>query len=193
MMSCEELLCPTRLWARSEVLSLPSSIPKSAGIYGWFFSHLNCVPTSNCVACGEFRLLYIGISPSAPPMNGRGPSSQSLYHRVRYHMQGNAEGSTLRLSLGCLLADELGIELRRVGSGTRMTFSTGEQLLSEWLRKNARVVWKACEGPWKLEEELIGAVDLPLNLQQNSRNVFFPALTELRRAAKARARFLSIV
>jgi hypothetical protein len=51
----------------------------------------------------------------------------------------NAEGSTLRLTLGCLLADELGIELRRVGSGKRFTFSTGEKRLSEWMEANARI------------------------------------------------------
>ncbi len=46
------------------------------------------------------------------------------------HYAGNAEGSTLRKTLGCLLADELGIELRRVGSGTRKTFVDGEHRLS---------------------------------------------------------------
>lgn len=30
-------------------------------------------------------------------------------------------GSTLRLTLGCLLAEQLGIQLRRVGSGARVT------------------------------------------------------------------------
>jgi hypothetical protein len=43
---------------------------------------------------------------------------------------GNAEGSTLRLSSGCILAEQLGIQLRRVGSGKRLTFGTGEQRLS---------------------------------------------------------------
>ena len=59
-------------------------------------------------------------------MNGRSPSRQTLQDRVRYHYGGNAEGSTLRKTLGILLADELGIELRRVGSGKRMTFVDGE-------------------------------------------------------------------
>ena len=40
-------------------------------------------------------------------------------NRIRYHFRGNAEGSTLRLTLGCLLIKPLGIELRRVGSGKR--------------------------------------------------------------------------
>jgi hypothetical protein len=74
-----------------------------------------------------------------------------------------------------------------------MTFSTGEERLSQWLDKNARVVWKICEAPLTIEEELIGTLDLPLNLDQNARNAFFPVLTELRRAAKGRARALPIL
>lgn len=108
-------------------------------------------------------------------------------------MQGNAEGSTLRLTLGCLLADVLAIELRRVGSGKRLTFSAGEEQLSNWMAENARVVWNVCEEPWKLEQELIKSVCLPLNLDQNGAHEFFPKLSALRREAKQRARMLSIL
>ena len=52
-----------------------------------------------------------------------------MRERIRYHYQGNAEGSTLRLTLGCLLSEELDIELQRVGSGKRMTFAEGEGIL----------------------------------------------------------------
>jgi hypothetical protein len=138
-------------------------------------------------------LLYIGISPSAPPKNGKLPSSQSLQSRIRYHFCGNAEGSTLRLTLGCLLAGALDIELRRVGSGKRMPFSTGEARLTEWMQQNARVAWHVCEEPWKLEEELIACVDLPLNLDQNRLHGFHPELSLIRREAKARARELPIL
>src|ERR1700722_7026268 len=55
---------------------------------------------------------------------------------------GNAEGSTLRLTLGCLLAGELGLELRRGGSGGRLTFCDGEARLSGWLAENALVTWR---------------------------------------------------
>jgi hypothetical protein len=138
-------------------------------------------------------LLYVGISPSAPPANGKAVSKQSLWHRVRYHVRGNAEGSTLRLTLGCLLADQLGIELRRVGSGNRLTFSTGDERLSEWMEEHARVAWFVCEEPWKLEEKLISSLNLPLNLHQNAANGFFQILSELRRTAKSRARGLEIL
>ncbi|WP_374120389.1 GIY-YIG nuclease family protein [Mesorhizobium onobrychidis] len=55
------------------------------------------------------------MSPKAPPLNGARPSSQNVRSRLRTHYSGNAAGSTLRRTLGCLLAAELGIELRRVG------------------------------------------------------------------------------
>ncbi|HEV8559512.1 MAG TPA: hypothetical protein VGR06_24485, partial [Actinophytocola sp.] len=61
-------------------------------------------------ALPQTALLYVGI---APRHIATRISRQNVRSRVRCHFQGNAEGSTLRLTLGCLL----GLELRRVGSG----------------------------------------------------------------------------
>jgi hypothetical protein len=169
-------------------------VPKAPGVYAWYFRNLDdLVPAAECLAVGEFKLLYIGISPSAPPSNGKLPSKQSLRHRLCYHMRGNAEGSTLRLSLGCVLAQQLGLQLRRVGSGKRLTFATGEQRLSAWLEDNARVGWLRSAEPWTLEARLISTLHLPLNLEQNSRCGFHPVLSQLRRDAKSRARELPII
>ncbi|WP_244328665.1 GIY-YIG nuclease family protein [Streptomyces marokkonensis] len=94
-------------------------------------------------------------------------STQNLRKRVRYHYRGNAAGSTLRLTLGCLL----GLELRRVGSGKRMTSGkAGETTLSQWMADNARVCWIEQSEPWDLESQLISQLDLPLNLDQNRHN-----------------------
>ena len=44
-------------------------------------------------------------------------------------------------------ADEFGIQLRRVGSGSRMTFGAGEQALSAWMAENALSAgWSAGPG-----------------------------------------------
>ena len=116
------ILQPDRFWSRAEVLANPSPVSRQPGVYGWYFKNIPPgVPTDNCRCQDGLTLLYTGISPNAPPQNGRNPSSQSLGDRIRYHYRGNAEGSTLRLTLGCLLAEELGIQLRRVGSGKRLT------------------------------------------------------------------------
>jgi hypothetical protein len=136
--------------------------------------------------------LYVGISPSRPPTNGKPPSQQNLRKRLRYHFRGNAEGSTLRLTLGTLLAQPLGIQLGRVGSGTRRTFAGGEQVLSEWMAQHAKVCWMAHPTPWEEEERLIGTLDLPLNLAGNWRHPFAAQLSALRSAAKAQAALLDV-
>ncbi|WP_247615607.1 GIY-YIG nuclease family protein [Streptomyces tagetis] len=116
-------------------------------------------------------------------------STQNLRKRVRYHYRGNAAGSTLRLTLGCLL----GLELRRVGSGKRMTFGkAGETALGQWMADNARVCWVERDDPWVLESQLISRLDLPLNLDQNGHNPFHGRLKELRAQARRRARELPI-
>src|SRR4051812_45024264 len=114
-MQSESLLSPVHLYSRGEVLARPSPVPEAPGVYAWYFREIpRDVPISGCVQSRDYTLLYIGISPSAPPNNGKRPSTQSLVKRIRYHYRGNAEGSTLRLTLGCLLQDKLQIELRRV-------------------------------------------------------------------------------
>jgi hypothetical protein len=135
----------------------------------------------------DHTLLYVGISPTTPPSNGK-PSSQSLRTRLRYHYRGNAHGSTLRLSLGCLL----GLTLRSVGRSDRMTFADDEEALSEWMAINAAVAWIVYPRPWELESDLIRAVTLPLNLDQNEGSAFHAHLTELRRSARQKARGMAI-
>ena len=179
----ESLLRPVRLWARDEVLARPSPVPPAPGVYAWYFrtppGGAPVVHTHDGLA-----LLYVGISPANRP-----GSRQNLSARIRYHYRGNAAGSTLRLSLGVLL----GLELRRVGSGERMTFTQpGELELSSWMSANALVCWHVVEQPWLVEERLIGELNLPLNLDANKRHGFHPTLTALRRDARARARTLPI-
>ncbi len=193
-MPIDELLEPERLWSREEVIATrPSPVPKTGGVYAWYFRQIpGAIDTSRCHMHDGMTLLYVGIAPKKPYADGR-RSKTTLHQRVGYHYTGNAEGSTLRLTLGCLLGTGLGIELRRVGSGKRRTFATGEQLLSSWMAANAFVCWAVHSEPWELEEELIARYDLPLNLDQNRRNAFHPELSAARRAAKERAAQLPIL
>lgn len=188
------LLEPERLWSRQEVLGNPSPVPRQPGVYAWYFREIpTYVDANNCHTHGNAKLLYVGISPKAPPKNGAAPSKQTLFDRIRYHYRGNAAGSTLRLTLGCLLAERLGIRLRRVGSGTRLTFADGESVLSKWMEENAFVVWVCDSEPWLLEEKIIGELSLPLNLDMNRQHSFHKTLSQIRKAAKDTARALPIV
>jgi hypothetical protein len=186
------LLLPDRLYSRDEVLGPACPVPRAAGVYAWFFRQVpDVVPTEGCLTHEGMTLLYVGISPDK---QGKPKSSQTLRHRVRYHYQGNAEGSTLRRTLGVLLAKESGFPLRRVGSGRRMTFTNaGERWLDGWMRENALVTWVEHGEPWLLEHELLHAVSLPLNLKGNGHHAFAATLSGLRRRANAQARELPIV
>jgi len=189
-----QLLNPERLWSRQEVLSRVCPAPNEPGIYAWYFRDVPGVPIEECVAHGEMALLYVGIAPTVPPRHWRPPSSRrGLFHRIRDHFQRNADCSTLRLTLGCLLSQELSISLRRVGSGRRLTFASGEQRLSDWMDKNAFVTWIVHREPWVLEEELIRMVSLPLNLDMNRAHPFHKTLSAIRSEAKQLARSLPVV
>ncbi|SCL70398.1 hypothetical protein GA0070606_5386 [Micromonospora citrea] len=190
----EALLRPPRLYRAEEVRGRGCPIPAAPGAYAWYFtSPPRLVPVAGCHERDEAVLLYVGISPKAPPSNGRPPSRQTIRSRIRYHYRGNAAGSTLRLTLGSLLADELGIGLRRVGSGNRLTFGReGEKRLTAWMAEHAQVVWAATDQPWKLEEELIRSCVLPLNLDQNRHGSFHGQLSALRATQRAQARLLPV-
>ncbi|MFJ6673267.1 GIY-YIG nuclease family protein [Actinosynnema sp. NPDC091369] len=188
------LLSPERVYARGEAMSKGSVVPARPGVYAWYFDEVPPgVPTAGC-RVGEFgTLLYVGIAPKAPPGNGARPSRQHLRRRVGYHFGGNAYGSTLRLTLGCHLAEQLGIELRRVGSGTRLTFTkAGEAALSEWMGAHARVAFVLDDEPWKLEHELIKREVLPLNIADNAHSPYYLSLRALRDEHKRRARALPV-
>jgi hypothetical protein len=184
----QELTSPSRLWSRAEVLAHPSPAPAEPGIYAWYFCELpGCVDAADCVRNGDSTLLYIGISPAAPPKNGKLPSQQTLRSRIRSHFKADASRSTLRLTLGCLLARQLEIELR-IGRDDRINFVAGEQEIDAWMDRNALVSWQRCVEPWKIEEEAISSVSLPLNLDQNSHHRFYAKLSQIRSDARQRAK-----
>jgi hypothetical protein len=189
-----EITRPLSVFGSMDVLGSPSVVPAVSGIYGWYFRqspHPRIDPLG-CTSFDGMPLLYVGIAPKAPPASAR-PSTQTIRDRIRYHYRGNAEGSTLRLTLGCLLAETLGIKLRRVGSGRRLTFTfTGEQKLSAWMAENAFVTWVETVEPWLWEDAALKSLDLPLNLSGNGDHPFHSFLTSMRAAAKAEARRLDI-
>lgn len=131
-----------RPYSRDEVLTRPSPVPNVGGVYGWWFKSLPAsIETTGCAKKDRLTLLYTGISPSRPPTNGKSASRQNIRKRIRTHYAGNAAGSTLRRTLGCLLSEQLGIELRRYGSGQRYHFGLGEKVLSAWMaRQRSRLM-----------------------------------------------------
>lgn len=182
------LINPPVLYSRSTVLSQPCPVPQDRGLYAWFFKEVPpSVPIDGCVAKDGMTLLYVGISPKNET------STQNLRKRITNHYRGNAEGSTLRLTLGTLLLEQSDFPLRRVGSGKRMTFThLGEQWLDDWMEENAFVAWVKHQAPWEVESEIFKAVPLPLNIQDNDHHTFAKKLSTMRSQAKKEARELAI-
>lgn len=183
-------ISPDRIYSRAEVMSSPTPVPAVNGVYFWWFKTIPPdVPTENCLTHDGYTLLYVGISPDK---KGKPNSRSHLRQRIKTHYSGNAEGSTLRRTLGVLLSRVSNFPLRRVGSGTRTTFTRpGEQWLDRWMEQNAKVYWIAHEEPWTLEKELISSIPLPLNIQGNS-HAFKPILSAMRSKAMADAKIMAI-
>jgi hypothetical protein len=172
---------------RAEALSPASPLPRSAGVYLWYFKDIPPgVPALDCYRAHDAVLLYAGISPDH---RAKPNSKQSIRSRAQYHLKGNAEGSTLRRTLGILLSEISGFPLQRVGSGKRMTLThAGEQWLDHWLDQHAIVCWHEMSDPWLVEEAIIRAVSCPLNIQNNDHHPFNSVLRKRRMEALAIAR-----
>lgn len=172
---------------RRDIVSGRVPLPHAPGVYAWCFAEPPPgVPVTDCLSYEGYPMLYVGISPDSRSKPG---SRQGLRNRIRHHLCGNAEGSTLRRTLGILLSEQSGFPLRRVGSGKRMTLThLGEQWLDHWLDENALLFWQAVDQPWILEEEIIENVSCPLNLRGNEEHRFNRSLRNMRSAAIAEAR-----
>ncbi|MGI3900804.1 MAG: GIY-YIG nuclease family protein [Janthinobacterium lividum] len=191
----DQLLRPSRLWSAAELWASSAPIPRSPGIYAWYFDEIPPgVPAGDCHGTSDgLILLYVGISPREP--KGAKPAgTRTIRHRLRDHLKGNAEGSTLRLTLGCLLAERLGIRLRRVGSGSRYTFTNpGEIVLDKWIGAHAHLAFAAIEKPWEVEDHLLSTLSLPLNLGGNRTHAYAAELSGMRLLAKRGADAMPVV
>ncbi len=177
----DKLLCTVPLYNWSELRNNRRLLPRSPGVYGWFFKRIPAdVPTESCFTRGEATLLYVGISPHNEK------SKATLQSRLRLHFKGTAESSTLRQTLGCLLEKNLGTVLRRNCPGSK-TFGEKESALSQWMADNAMVAWLEMQKPWTFEEYLLKSVSLPLNINGNDHHPFCTELKKRRKNALQRA------
>jgi GIY-YIG catalytic domain-containing protein len=175
----QPFISPDRLYRRSEVLG--SFEDRSIkGVYAWWFKNTpSVVPLDGTRRSGELALLYVGTS------------KRPLRNRLKEHVRDDASRSTLRRSIGCLLAEQLRLELEvtRVSRMSHCHFgfgSSGEYALSRWLDENARVSWVQHDEPLLLEQYLIKTLTLPINVKGNN-HPFARQLDRLLREYEARA------
>ncbi|MFZ2300449.1 MAG: hypothetical protein WAW10_01105 [Gallionella sp.] len=172
----QSLLEPSHLYFYQEL----AKVPKKRGVYAWYFREVPPhVPIEKCRKFENHTLLYVGQA-----------SKQTLHDRIRNHYCGKACSSTLRLTIGCLLSEELKIQLHCIGSSENKFKFDNEEKLSIWMKQNAFVVWIEDSDPRKLEKEIITDPNfsLPLNLANNHAHPFHETLSSIRRECKTLAR-----
>lgn len=181
-LTAERILSPVSLRAVAEVRSSPTC----PGIYGWWMKRGALdIPDARYEEQDGHQLLYVGISPRKPSATGR-TSKGTVRDRLVTHATKDASRSTLRRTLGVLLADDLGLTLG-VHRGREHYGPEGEALISHWLDANARIAWVVDPAPWEAEEELLAQATLALNLDGRS-DAFARSISSRRRSALAAAR-----
>lgn len=181
-LTAERILHPVSLQAVAEVRASPAS----PGIYGWWVKKGTLdIPDAPYQDKDGHQLLYVGISPRRPSAAGR-KSKSTVRDRLVTHATKDASRSTLRRTLGVLLADDLGLTLG-VHRGREHYGPEGEALISHWLDANARIAWVIDAEPWEAEEALLAQATLALNLDGRS-DAFARFISSRRRSALAAAR-----
>ena len=143
----------------------PDFLPEVAGVYALLLddpvalapalerAHLSLDP----LRLGQRAILYLGST------------GDSLRRRLKCHLSHDTCRSTFRMSLGALLADELGLEVRVVSGQRYFGFEpASEQRLSRWIDDNMSVALRTSNHALVEEKSLIASSDPVLNIQGRS-------------------------
>ena len=161
-------------------------IPAVQGIYTWWAvgrDTLPEVPGPANPADPSLRLLYVGVAPA------RVSSNANLRTRVlSQHAGGNLASSTFRFSLAALLWEEQHWQ-PLAGSGEKVVLSREQNSeLSRWQEQHLRLSWVVLEKPWSREAQMIGELEPPLNLAENTGHPNHRLLSAARERLRAAAR-----
>ncbi len=150
------------------------------GLYAWWVDALGAADLSRglarAVATG---LIYAGQAGATKWPSGR-VGRATLWSRITsQHLGGNIRGSTFRLTLASVLADELSLRL----IGPKNIGLDGESRLSQWIRDHLAVALYAFEKRdvlADLEHRVLVELNPPLNLEGRPPSDIRTSLTRLR-------------
>jgi hypothetical protein len=170
-------LHPIALYASQKVVSDAAVGADVRGVYGVFFKRTERV-LERCgyldfdqrmpVEAHEGQLLYVGAS------------LDPLRRRVLAHLSGSSQGSSLRMTLGALFAEDLGLDPISDGRRNYYHFGSGEGRLTEWIVENSSVGFYASDDPYGIERQILTDVAVPLNIEYRKRHPFSRYLMGLR-------------
>ena len=180
----DDLISQHPLWGWGE----PGGPSAAPGAYAWFADELPAlVPPEGLIRRDARWLLYVGIAPRAPKVAGRDPERTFLRPRIAYDVEGIANGSLIRTTLGCLLAAPLGLRLE-LDDRTQFTWgAAGEAALRDWMTGHLRASWVEHSRPWEVADMAFRQHTLPLNLAATTPSPFERRLGALRDGQERRA------
>ena len=152
-------------------------IPDEPGAYALFFDSGTCLLE---------RSGYLDFDKAYPPsFDGFdllyvGATMDSLRRRAMQHVVGDSRTSSLRMTVGALLAGDLDLDPVGDGSRTYFNFGDGERRLTQWLCAHTRVAVHPCSQPFTIEKWLLREYAIPLNLSERKRHPFSKYLMALR-------------
>jgi len=168
---------------QTSLLAPPKGAPGAGGFYAWWVTRgaLYGVPECLHPRDSNLSLLYVGISPA------RLSSTQTIRRRLLgNHINGNTSSSTFRFVLASLLLNSL--DLHPFRTATKVNLNAADnQRLRNWQMDNLRLTWCERERPWEIEEQVIAAMQPPLNSAGNHAHPFFATVKASRAAFRAAA------
>ena len=164
---------PTSFEEYDPLVDNPESIPDAPGSLIFvlrYMSNLHQLAGMNLKEFEGQEVIFVG-------------ESENLRKRIaNEHFRGDSSRSSFRISIGCLLDMEQ-IPRDKAPDGVHFRFAKeDEQWLTQWMKENLLVYYKATPYHAQLTRLMISAFNPPLNLDNTSpdRQEFRKELTELR-------------
>jgi hypothetical protein len=166
-----------------DVVSNAALGANTRGVYGIFFDRKALLLERSGylefdktlpIEVDDHDLLYVGAS------------IDPLRRRVLAHLTGNSKASSLRMTLGAILTEELLLDPIAGANRGYYDFGFGEARLSQWIVSTTRIGFYPSDDPYDLERDILRCVPLPLNIDQRKRHRFSRYLLMLRGYYSAR-------
>jgi len=161
----------------------PDQVPDECGVYAILISRAHELITRLDALNGR---LHTGVHLGSRTVIYLGGTSRSLRTRIGDHLEGDARVSTLRMTLGALLAGQL--RLKAIGSPghSYFHFGSGEKVLSAWMHTHLDVAFKTTGRYRETELSLIRELMPALNISDQKRTQLAKELMKARSALSLR-------
>lgn len=181
-MEFAELQAVCGLRTAQEVIDDLDALPECAGVYMIFGDTAELMEGTGYeqtegrppFRVGGTDLLYVG-------------SSSNLRLRIACHLRDDSTTSTFRMSIGCLLQENLDLEIFSHPTRATFNFGAGEARLTRWMCLNTAIAVWPCTHADELERALIKGLPTPMNIADRRDHPYARFLQGVRDRANDRA------